>query len=120
MTELKKQLGALEEMRRKQTQEIKKLQNEAERENKRDRELLHEKNNNLNKEITRLTMLLSQNNSQAQDGQVDESVLDRIRVMEAELDDVRTLFTFTKISTFTPISNSIMRYPWLFSSQLKI
>ncbi|KAL5262069.1 hypothetical protein ACHWQZ_G007682 [Mnemiopsis leidyi] len=88
VTELKKQLGALEEMRRKQTQEIKKLQNEAERENKRDRELLHEKNNNLNKEITRLTMLLSQNNSQAKDGQVDESVLDRIRVMEAELDDV--------------------------------
>ena len=85
--ELKKKIETLEEMRRTQTQQIKKLQNEAERESKRDRELLQEKNNTLNKEITRLTMLISHNNGQT-DNQVDDSVLDRFRVIEAELDDV--------------------------------
>ena len=87
VVELKKKIETLEEMRRTQTQQIKKLQNEAERESKRDRELLQEKNNTLNKEITRLTMLISHNNGQT-DNQVDDSVLDRFRVIEAELDDV--------------------------------
>lgn len=91
ITDLKKKVSELEEIRRNQSQETRKLQNETERESKRDREMLQEKNNSLNKEITRLTMLLSQNSGETASSEVDTGMLDRIRAIEAELDDVSYL-----------------------------
>ncbi|XP_063674568.1 interaptin-like isoform X17 [Bolinopsis microptera] len=88
VAELKKKIGTLEERRRNQTEESKKLQNEAERESKKDRELLHEKNNTLNREITRLTAMLSQNIGQENNAPVDNTVLDRMTKMETELNEV--------------------------------
>ena len=88
MAELKKKIGTLEEKGRNQTEESKKLQNEAERESKKDRELLHEKNNTLNREITRLTAMLSQNIGQENSAKVDNSVLERMTAMETELNEV--------------------------------
>lgn len=85
-------------MRRNQTDESRKLQNEAERESKRDRDLLHEKNSTLNKEITRLTMMLSQTDGQTDNNTVDNSVLERIRLLEADLDEVRTFLDHLLIS----------------------
>ena len=93
MAELKKKIGTLEEKRRNQTEESKKLQNEAERESKKDRELLHEKNNTLNREITRLTAMLSQNIGQENNAQVDNSVLERMTAMETELNEVWNFIT---------------------------
>ena len=53
-------------------------------------------------------MLLSQNNGQVENSQMDEGVLDRIRVMEAELDEVRTLYPiyiFKSTSVVTKIDS---------------
>ena len=86
--ELRRKVGVLEETRRSQDQETKQLQNVNERETKKEREQLQDKNTSLNKEITRLTMLMSQHSDQRDNNKVDNSMLDRITTVEAELDEV--------------------------------
>ena len=86
--DLRKQVDLLEEDRRTQDQEVKQLQNENERDKRKEREMLQDKNNSLNKEITRLTMLMSQYGDQRDNNKVDSSMLERINTVETELDEV--------------------------------
>ena len=79
--------------------QVKRLQNENEREGRREREHLQEKNNTLNKEITRLTMAVSHN--QENNVAVDTSMLDRVKQIEREYDEVGNSFTSVYHSEFS-------------------
>lgn len=110
---LKDKLEALEEARKTAANETKKLQNEVEREAKREREVAEEKNKSLNKEITRLTMLLSQTNVRSEGGVsgVDTDLLNRLRVLESENDEVCPPPSKSPLVPHSPTNTRVVRCP---------
>ena len=86
LQDAKKKVSELEEERRAQTQEARKLQNATESEAKKERDMLREKNNALNKEITRLSMMMSTADSDS--NKFDKMTADRIHQLEDEIESV--------------------------------